>query len=317
VTGFFIMGVIDLNKIPNSKILAFVTSSLISLMDKHIFRIFIGISCVVIGVILIAPMIYCVSVSLFDYSLIRPNATKFIGLGNYIQRAAKDSLFWNSLFVTFYQVIATISVQLVLGIGLAMLLARNFFGKKVVRALFLIPAMMTPIVVGFMWKMAFNPQFGLISYLAESLGIVNTPDWLGDPKYAMPAIILTDIWFSTPLVALIIMAGLFSLPSECFEAALVDGASRWQIFWHITLPLLRPIILLAIMFRSMDAFRRFDTIYVMTGGGPGNVTQVLNLYSYITGFQCLDMGYASALANFLFIIIIVISYVYLFLSKLE
>jgi multiple sugar transport system permease protein len=177
---------------------------------------------------------------------------------------------------------------------------------NVARALLIVPMMVTPVVVGVIWRMALNPDYGVINYLLSLLHVAG-PDWLSSPSLAMVSIVLTDVWLSTPFVTIIIIAGISSLPRDPFEAAKVDGANAFQSFFYITLPLLKPVIWVAVMFRLIDSFKRFDSIFIMTGGGPGIATETLNLYAYNTAFFYMDTGYASALASFLFIIIAVVS----------
>jgi multiple sugar transport system permease protein len=218
-----------------------------------------------------------------------------------------DGNFWNSVGLTLYQVGVTVIGQLILGMMMALLLYRQFKGVKLLRSLYLIPMMTTPIVVGLVWRMLFNTEMGFINYFLSLINIQG-PNWLGDPLYAMPAVIITDWWLSTPFVAIILLAGLQSISQEPYEAARIDGANNFQIFWYITLPLLKPIIWLALLFRIMDAIKRFDTIYVMTAGGPGNSTETLNLHAYFHAFQFLNIGYSSALSSLMFMIILLLSF---------
>jgi multiple sugar transport system permease protein len=162
--------------------------------------------------------------------------------------------------------------------------------------------MATPVVIGVIWRFMVNPDFGIINYLL-SLVHLPGPDWLGKPGLAMATIIAADVWLSTPFVTIILIAGISSLPIEPFEAATVDGASSWQSFFYITLPLLSPVIWVAVMFRLIDALKRFDSIVIMTAGGPGNATETLNLFAYSNTFTMMDAGYGSALAVLLFLLI--------------
>lgn len=240
------------------------------------------------------PLVGAISISLFDWNLADPDGPRFIGLDNYATMFASDG-FWNAVGRTVYQVVGTVVGQLIIGMGVALLLARKFRGSGTLRSLYLIPMMMTPVVVGLTWRMLFDADRGMINYLLSSVGLP-APNWLGDATFAMPAIIITDLWLSTPFVAVILLAGILSIPGEVYEAARVDGANAWQMFRWITLPLLKPMILLALLFRLMDAIKRFDSIYVMTGGGPGNATETLDLHAYFAAFQSLQIGYGAAIA---------------------
>lgn len=246
------------------------------------------------------PLVGAISISLFDWNLADPDGPRFIGLQNYATMLASDG-FWNSVWRTIYQVVGTVVGQLIIGMGIALLLARNFRGAGALRSLYLIPMMMTPVVVGLTWRMLFDAERGMINYLLSLVGVPG-PNWLGDATFAMPAVIITDWWLSTPFVTVILLAGILSIPNEVYEAARVDGAGPWMIFRWITLPLLKPMILLALLFRLMDAIKRFDSIYVMTGGGPGNATETLDLHAYFAAFQNLQIGYGAAIAAVILLI---------------
>ncbi|RXZ81056.1 sugar ABC transporter permease [Paenibacillaceae bacterium] len=263
-------------------------------------------------VLSMGPLLHSLYTGMFDSNLSKPVKT-FVGFGNY-KEVLFDSYFWNALYNTFYQVFGTVGIQLIFGMVIALLLARTFKGVKVLRALYLLPMMTTPIVVGLVWRMLFNPELGMINYYLSKIGIIG-PNWLGDPNWAMPSIILSDVWLSTPFMTMILLAGLQTLPADPYESAEIDGANKFQTFWYITLPLLKPYIYMALLFRMMDAIKRFDTIYIMTGGGPGNKTETLNIYVYHQAFEFLKTGYAAALSNVMLLIILFIS-VY-FLRKIQ
>jgi multiple sugar transport system permease protein len=218
-----------------------------------------------------------------------------------------DPNFWVIMSNTFVQVFSTVILQVIIGLLLALLFSREVRGMNVARALLIVPMMVTPVVVGVIWRMALNPEYGIVNYLLSLVHVVG-PDWLSSPSLAMVSIVLTDVWLSTPFVTIILIAGISSLSREPFEAAKVDGANAFQSFFYITLPFLKPVIWVAIMFRLIDSFKRFDSIFIMTGGGPGISTETLNLYAYNTAFFYMDTGYASALGSFLFIIIAVVSF---------
>jgi multiple sugar transport system permease protein len=251
------------------------------------------------------PLVLSLYTALLDWNLADPDGAVFVGLQNFIDLAG-DQAFWHAMGLTAYQVVATVSVQLVLGLVIALLLAQNFRGAGFLRSVYLIPMMTTPVVVGLLWRMLYNTDSGAIN---AALGLVGIPpvDWLGNAALAMPSVIIADVWLSTPFVVVILLAGLRSIPTEVYEAGQVDGASGWRMFWHITLPLLRPMILLALLFRVMDAIRRFDTIYVMTGGGPGNATETLDLFGYFNAFTYLEVGKGAAIATVMLVIIFLVS----------
>jgi len=275
------------------------------LKGKERLWVFILPSFIAVVAITIGPLIFSVYMGFLDWTLLHPHEARFVGLGNYVKMVHSPE-FWHALWLSFYQVGATVSLQLVLGLGCALILSKSFRGIRVLRALYLFPMMTTPVVVGLSWKILLNTELGLVNYFLGFLGIPPI-NWLSDPRWAMPSIILVDIWRSTPFVTMILLAGLLSLPTEPYEAAQIDGCSRRQALMHITLPLLRPFIALAVLFRTMDAFRRFDTIYVMTGGGPGNSTEILNLYTFYTAFEYFDTSYGAALSNAMLLIILIFS----------
>lgn len=255
--------------------------------------------------ITILPLIGSILSSLLEWNLSKPNERSFIGLQNFIELFT-DGDFWYSAFLTLYQVGGTVIGQLILGTLMALLLARQFRGVKFLRSLYLIPMMTTPIVAGLIWKMLFNTERGMINYFLSFIGI-DGPNWLGNSDLAMPAIIITDLWLSTPFVTIILLAGIMSISTDYTDAAKVDGANAFQSFWHITLPLLKPMIWLALLFRVMDAIKRFDTIYVMTGGGPGRSTETLDLHAYFYAFEYLDIGHGAAVAIIMLIIMFTLS----------
>jgi multiple sugar transport system permease protein len=211
---------------------------------------------------------------------------RFIGLSNF-RFLVSDGRFWSALGTTAYFTAAAVAVELLLGLPVALLLQR---GKGLLRAAVLLPWAIPTAVSARMWAWLFNADYGLLHRLAP------TVDWLGSPRTALHAAILVDVWKTTPFVALILLAGLQSISEDVYEAAHVDGAGRARIFTSVTLPLLRPSILLALLFRSLDAFRVFDAIYVLTEGGPGNSTETLSIYAYKTLLRAGDFGYGSALA---------------------
>jgi multiple sugar transport system permease protein len=231
-----------------------------------------------------------------------PANTRFVGLGNFIHMVTEDPYFWTIIRNTAVQVFGTVSLQVVIGVLLALLFSRAARGMNFARGLIMLPMMTTPVVVGVIWRFMVNPDFGIINYLLSVVGL-HGPDWLGRPVLAMATVIAADVWLSTPFVTVILVAGISSLPIEPFEAATVDGATSWQTFVHITMPLLSPVIWVAVMFRLIDALKRFDSIVIMTAGGPGNATETLNLFAYSNAFTMMDAGYGSSLAVLLFLLI--------------
>jgi multiple sugar transport system permease protein len=197
------------------------------------------------------------------------------------------------LFNTIYLVVATTLIPTVVGLGLALLMEKSFRGIGLVRSLYLLPIMTAPIVVALTWRAMFNNDAGWINWISGMAGLP-TPVWLGDPLLAMPVVIITDAWTSIPFQAILLLAALLNVPSELKEAARVDGASGARVFWHITLPWIRPVLYIVIVLRFMDAFRKFEAIQQLTGGGPGLSSTPINLQIYNTGLFYHRIGYAAA-----------------------
>jgi multiple sugar transport system permease protein len=264
-----------------------------------------------IVIIAIYPLFFSFRISLFNYRLTDPNQTQtFVGLENYI-RAFKDPTVLISIKNTLVYVAGTVTVELLLGLGLALLFSPETKLAQFVRSFLLIPMALPPLVVGLIWKSLYNADFGVIPYYLKQLGINVGRGPLGELSTAMPAVMLIDVWQWTPLLMIIFLAGLKSLPQEPYEAAYVDGSSRWQSFIYLTLPLMKPTFLIAFLLRTVQSFKVFDTIYATTAGGPGQATTVLNYHIYTVGLTFFDMGYASALANILLVMVTVLSIVYI------
>lgn len=261
--------------------------------------------------IAIYPLAFSFYISFFKYRLTDPNQTRtFLGLANYID-AFHDKQVIKSISNTLVFVFGTVVIEVLLGLGLALLLSGEGRHMRVIRSFLLIPMALPPLVVGLVWKSLYNVDFGVIPYYLKLLGFDMGRGPLGEISTAMPAIIIIDVWQWTPLLMIIFLAGLKSLPRQPYEAARVDGANRWQRFWHITLPLLKPTFLVALLLRTVQSFKVFDIIYATTSGGPGTATTVLNYHIFTVGMTFFDMGYAAALANILLIIIAALSILYI------
>jgi ABC-type sugar transport system permease subunit len=258
------------------------------------------------------PMVYTTFLSFHTRILSRPAlGTRFVGLANYLQ-AIQDPLFLQVFGQTLYFVVASLAIELVVGLGLALLLHRTFCGRNLVRGFILLPWMLSPVVAAFSWAWLLNDAYGLVNYLLVQLGVLQTPrSWLGTVGVAMPVVILVDAWREIPFVTVVLLAGLQSIPSEVREAARVDGASSIRAFFHVTLPLLKPSILIALLMRTMMAVRLFELVFVMTKGGPASSTEVLATYTYREAFLNFNMGYASSLAVVILLVSLAISLVYI------
>lgn len=228
----------------------------------------------------------------------------FSGLGNY-QRMAGDGRFWQSLWNTAIFTTTSVLLELILGIGVALVLNQGFRGRSIVRTITLIPWALPTAIMGIAWAWIFNDQYGVVNDILRRLGLIDAGiSWLGDPTLAMIAVILADVWKTTPFIALLLLAGLQSISNDLYEAHSLDGASAWQSFWSITIPQLMPQIVIALLFRFAQAFAIFDLIQVMTGGGPAGATETVSIYIYSTVMRYLDFGYGSALIVVTFLILV-------------
>jgi len=258
------------------------------------------------------PIVRAFWMSLHIVDLKRPAiGTPFIGLGNYID-ILSDPYLWAAIGRTFYFMCVSITIELAVGIAVALLLNADFRGRTILRTLVLIPWALPITIDAIMWKWIFNPNYGAFNSLLMQLGIIeNYRTWLSDPISAMNVVILADVWKVTPLVILLSLAALQTIPHDLYEAAMMDGANRWRSFWSITFPLLLPSTLVVLLVRTMDAFKVFDIIYIMTSGGPSDGTKVIAYYTYVDAFSYLRLGRGAALAYLMtfFIAIMVIIYI--------
>ena len=263
---------------------------------------------VLLSFVTIYPVFYVLYLSLQRRLLIF-DISRFIGLGNYLFLLS-DERFWNALKNTVYFTTLSVSLELSLGLLIALLLNRPFRFRGGIRAVVLIPWAIPTVVSAKMWEWIYNTDFGILNYLIGS-----KINWLGSSFWAMNAAIFMDVWKTTPFVAILLMAGLQGIPQDLYHAAMVDGAGSGFIFRKITLPLLKPVILVVLIFRTLDAFRVFDAVYVLTGGGPANTTETLSIYAYKVLFQTLQFGYGSTLSVVVFLCIGGISIFYIKLMR--
>jgi len=256
----------------------------------------------------VLPLAQGIWYSFFDYSLMRPNRRTFVGLENYYT-LFKNNEARTALINTFVFTFGAIVIEFGLGLVLALAMWRDSRFNNIALALILIPVSITPVAAGLVFRAVLTPDFGLIGYWAAAFEISSQRGFLGDPSTAMAGVIFIDVWQWTPLVTLILLAGLKSLPGDVLEAAEVDGASAFQRFRMIVFPMLLPAVFLGVVFRMMDAFRVFDIIIAATGGGPGNTTDVLMVYAVKQGLQFFNIGYGSAVANLMIVCIILLTLV--------
>jgi multiple sugar transport system permease protein len=240
------------------------------------------------------PFAYLLYASFTSYQLALPVPIDWVGFDNFA-RLLRTGRFWSSLGITLIFALVSVPLQIALGLGLALLINAVEKGREVYASLFLIPMMLAPVVVGFSWTLFLNPIYGPLNAGLRALGL-QPPAWASDPDLALPTLVLVDIWQWTPLAMVILLAGLRAIPPRLFEAAHVDGSSRWQSFRYVVLPMLMPYLIVALVLRFIDSFKVFDIIYILTRGGPGTATQNLAYYTYDMGFSRFEFGTAGALS---------------------
>jgi multiple sugar transport system permease protein len=254
-----------------------------------------------------APLVYLVWTSLMRVELSMPSLSGFAGLANYTKMGA-DPRFWSSLQLTVIYTGSTVLMQVLVGLGLALLVLQIPRGQAALRIAAILPIVLAPVVVGLFWRtLLLAPDFGMLDILTRALGL-GSHNWLGDPQLALISVIAIHTWQWTPFAFLVILASLASLPPELFEAARIDRANAWRRFIHITLPMIRPAIVIVVILRMMVALSAFAAIFAATGGGPGTATEILNLYAYRTSFGELNLGYGAALAVVLLAVTMAVSF---------
>jgi multiple sugar transport system permease protein len=276
--------------------------------------LFLAPALIVTVAIMLYPLVFSLRTSFESYQLARPEEREFIGLDNYLWTIQSPN-FLNAITVTLVFTVAAVALEFLLGLALALLVNREFRGQGVVRTVLMLPLFLTPSVVGLLFVRLYYPGDGLVPLFLSLFGLDHNFPLLGTRSTALPAIILMDIWRTTPFMFLVLLAGLQSLPQEVIEAAQIDGASAWQILKSVTLPLLMPLILVALTIRGMDAFREFDTFMLLTGGGPGQATEVISMMAYILAFRAYDIGRASAVSWV--ILVLVLGFSIFFVKKLR
>ncbi len=254
-----------------------------------------------------APLVYLVWTSLQRMDLSMPWLSGFAGLGNY-SKMGEDPRFWNSLVLTIVYTGSTVVLQVIVGLSMAMLVLQIPKGQALLRIAAILPIVLAPVVVGLFWRtLVLAPDVGLVDLVTRSLGL-GSHNWLGDPQLALISVIAIHTWQWTPFAFLVLLATLATLPPDLYEAARLDRANGWQRFVHITLPLIRPAVVMVVILRTMTALSAFAAIFAATGGGPGTATEILNLYAYRTAFTELNLGYGSALAVVLLVLTLAVSW---------
>lgn len=274
---------------------------LASWMEKR-FKWIVTLPALLFVLVMMAfPIAYTLRLSFFEWSMSAASPPKWVGLDNYIA-LFKDGRFWHALGATAYFSFGALAAETVLGVAIALLLHREFRGRGLAKTIFLLPMVATPVAMGLVWVLIYEPTNGIFNALLQAIGL-KPLHWLGSIGQVIPSLMVIDIWQWTPMICLIVMAGLTTLPQEPYESADVDGASRLQKLWYITLPLLRPTILTAVMLRLIDVIKTFDIIYATTQGGPGTASETLNIYGYVLAFQYFKLGLASSLLVVFFLLV--------------
>lgn len=272
---------------------------------------FIAPTLILLVLLNIFPLFYSLYLSFTDYSAIANQPPIWVGLKNYGDILSNQQL-WKYFATTGRFAFLSVGLQTVLGFGLALLLRERFQGSGFVTTLLLVPMMLSPVVVGMFWKLIFNPSYGIFNYLLGYTNPATAPDWLANPNTALWAVVIVDVWMWTPFVMLLCLSGLKAIPDYLYEAAAIDRASTWFQFRRITLPQVLPLLLIAVLFRTIEAFKSFDLVMGLTGGGPGDATELIAVNLYRMAFQGQwRTGTASALAYIILVVIIAISNVYI------
>jgi multiple sugar transport system permease protein len=266
---------------------------------------------VVVLAIIIFPWVFTIWMSLHEWKVGSP--TTFVGLANYM-RLPTDPRFVEAIGHTIFYTALSVLLPLLFGTFAAVVFHQKFTGRGFLRGVFIMPMMATPVAIALVWTMMFHPQLGVLNYLLSLVGL--PPQlWVFHPTTVIPSLVLVETWQWTPLVMLIVLGGLASIPAEPYESAQIDGANIWQVFRYITLPLIAPFLFIAAMIRMIDAVKSFDIIFAITQGGPGSASETINLYLYSVAFIYYDLGYGSAIAVVFFVLIIMLAAVLLYLRQ--
>ena len=266
--------------------------------------------------IVIYPIVWSIYLSFHDYRAVLPEPPRFVGIQNYVE-ILTDPVMWKHMQITGKFVFLAVFSQFIIGFGVALMLNRQFRGKGLITTLMLTPMMLAPVIVGIFWRFLFDPSFGVQNYITRVF-FNWTIAWLSFPNSALLAMVIVDTWMWSPFMMLISLAGLSAIPKHLYEAAEIDRASWWSKFTHITLPLVGPLLMIALLLRTMDAFKLFDLVFGLTGGGPANATSTLAFEIYKTAFMKFYTGKSCAMAYVLFVIVVALSNIFIrYLNRLK
>lgn len=283
-----------------------------AVLDRGLAPLLLIPSVLLLLLILVGPFLYMVWTAFTDLHYALPGrAGSFVGFDNFRRLMREDQIFWHSFLLTLRFVFWVVVVEFTAGFSLALLLFHFIQRRRLFLTLLLVPMMLAPVAVGLIWKLLLQGDFGMVTYYLRWIGIIDTRTaLLSDPALVLLTIIFIDVWQWTPFVTLIMLAGLLSLPREPYEAAIMDGARPLQIFRDVTLPLLRPIIALVLLLRGIDAFKEFDKVFILTGGGPGTATELLSVYTYRVNFKDWDLGYGAVCAFMVYLVVLILCAVF-------
>jgi multiple sugar transport system permease protein len=281
------------------------------LSDKGLVSFFIWPTLILLILVNIFPLFYSLYLSFTNYSVISNQLPIWVGLQNFVNHLQSEQV-WTYFTITGRFTIISVAIQTLLGFGLALLIREKFFGSGILTTIILVPMMLSPVVVGLFWKLIFNPGYGIFNYLFFWTGIPLTTDWLARSDLALWAIIIVDVWMWTPFVMLLVLSGLSAIPDYLYEAAAIDRASSWFQFWRITVPSVAPLVLIAVLFRTIEAIKSFDLPMGLTGGGPGAATRMISIDIYTRAFLGqFKTGQASSLAVVVLVMIVAVSNIYI------
>ncbi|MBS4959783.1 MAG: sugar ABC transporter permease [Clostridiales bacterium] len=280
---------------------------------KKDFMVFMFPALLILILVLAVPLVYSFIVSFFNTNLKFPGLGDFVGLRNYIA-VFKDQYFMSSAWTTVKFTIGVVAIEFIVGLIIALMLNNDIKGKNIFFSIIIVPMLITPIAVGLIWKLLLHSDLGIVNYLLSLIGI-DKQAWLADESLALKTVMFIDIWQQVPYMVLVILAGLVTLPTEPYEAAAIDGASRIQTFFYFTLPMMMPTFAVVLLLRTITALKTYDLIYILTKGGPGTLTEVISYHIYQQAFRYLEIGRASAMSYLLLLCIVPIAFIFVKLSR--
>ncbi|HEX4423043.1 MAG TPA: sugar ABC transporter permease [Kofleriaceae bacterium] len=280
--------------------------------------VFLAPMLVVLALVAAWPLLRTIWLGLTDANLLRLDQSKWIGLDNFTGKYGllHDKVWWHAVKNTLWFTFLTVTIETTLGMVIALVLTKTFPGRALVRAAVLVPWAIPTVVSAKMWSWMLNDQFGIINHALLSLGVIDSPKaWTADPSLLMTSVVIVDVWKTTPFMALLILAALQMLPTECYEAARIDGVHPIKVFFKVTLPLIRPALMVAMIFRALDAIRIFDLIYVLTGTRESTMTMSIYARQQLIEFQ--QVGYGSAASTLLFFIVALLTVIYVVVGRVK